>query len=232
MTKRDYSLLDKFLDERILDAHPNYVYEDPANTHIARTSIDILMKKYLQVNNLVLDVGCGTGRDMKYMDGYGLEVIGLNFLESEINDIRGNDGRKLKVYCADQSFTPFCNGTFDCVWSRHCLEHSIMPYFTLVEYNRILKDNGICYIELPAPGTNGQHETNPNHYSVMGKIMWENLFKRSGFEIMEQKEAEFEHEGKIIDVFYCYFLRKIGLPFAGYFRNLETRGVTMEKFQK
>ncbi len=214
---RDYSRLDQFLNERIWDANPNYNYEDENNKNLAVKAIDHLKELGLKNGNRVVDMGCGKGRDLKYMESLGLVGYGVNFLGSEITAEYIDN---IPVFNYDQSFTGFENDSFDCVYSRHCLEHSIMPYFTLFEYNRILKQGGLAYIELPGPETKGYHETNPNHYAVMGKAMWENLFIRSGFEILECNIISFDAgENLDYDTWYAFFLRKKSLPWEGWFRN-------------
>ena len=80
----------------------------------------------------------------------------------------------------DQSFLEFADNYFDFVWCRHCLEHSIFPYFTLQEISRVIKPEGYLYIEVPVPDTSCQNQTNKNNYSVLGKSMWLDLIKRSG----------------------------------------------------
>ena len=82
----------------------------------------------------------------------------------------------------DMSDLDFEDGSFDFIWCRHALEHSIFPMFTLSEFNRLLTAGGGVYVEVPAPETTAKHESNPNHYSVMGKTMWQHLFTRAGFE--------------------------------------------------
>src|SRR6185295_13701831 len=42
----------------------------------------------------------------------------------------------------DQSFLDFPDGSFDAIWCRHCLEHSVFPYFTLSGFNRVVKPGG------------------------------------------------------------------------------------------
>jgi len=94
----------------------------------------------------------------------------------------------------DQSFLEFAENYFDFVWCRHCLEHSIFPYFTLLEIARVIKPEGylyIEYIEVPAPDTSCKHQTNKNHYSVLGKSMWLDLIKRSGLEILQILDIQF-----------------------------------------
>lgn len=228
---RDYTNLDKFLDERVWDAHPNYDYENAANKSVAYNSIGRLFKDFgLEKDQLVLDVGCGDGRDLLEFERLGAEPHGLNFLQIDIDKIP----KHIPCWLADQSFMPFGNKSFDCVYSRHCLEHSIMPFFTLCEYNRVLKDDGLCYIELPAPDQIGaQHETNPNHYAVMGSKMWECLFVNSGFKVIEKCVADFWDQTDkanevLIDKWYLYFLRKQGSPLSGFFRDEEM----IKKFSK
>lgn len=216
---RDYTNLDKFLDERVWDAHPNYDYENQANSDIARRSVETLCTEFgFGKGQSVLDVGCGNGRDLKLFYQKGLMCFGLNFLQIDLQKVPDY----VYKYLADQSFTPFQNENFDLVYSRHCLEHSIMPFFTLCEYNRILKTQGMLYVELPNPDMEGQHETNPNHYSVMGVRMWEQLFKRSGFEIVKHDVVDFvvkDDNNRVIDMWNCFYMRKISLCGAGFFRD-------------
>lgn len=228
---RDYTNLDRFLDERVWDAHPNYDYENHTNTQVARDAIDTLCREFLKPNALVIDVGCGDGRDIKYFREKGFNAVGLNFLESEFKAIRD---KELPCIWGDQSFIPADNESFHCLYSRHCLEHSVMPFFTLVEYNRVLKMGGTCYIELPSPDVSGgQHETNPNHYAVMGRKMWEELFIRSGFEIRKFYTVDFslpeaEDPNQLIDQWFCYYLQKVTVSHGGFFRSKEN----LEKYSK
>jgi len=37
---------------------------------------------------------------------------------------------------------------------------------------------------VPAPDTSCQHQTNQNHYSVLGKSMWLDLIRRAGFDTL------------------------------------------------
>jgi len=92
----------------------------------------------------------------------------------------------------DQSFLNFPDQAFEFIWCRHCLEHSIFPYFTLCEFFRLLKTKGYLYIEVPAPDTSCHHERNQNHYSVLGKSMWIELIKRSGFNVLDTIDLSFE----------------------------------------
>ena len=92
----------------------------------------------------------------------------------------------------DQSFLEFNDETFDLIWCRHCLEHSIVPYFTLSGFFRALKPTGFLYIEVPAPDTSSKHQTNRNHYSILGKSMWVELIKRTGFKLLEVIDIDLE----------------------------------------
>jgi ubiquinone/menaquinone biosynthesis C-methylase UbiE len=91
----------------------------------------------------------------------------------------------------EQSFLDFPDGSFDLVWARHCVEHSVMPFFTLRGFRRILKPGGYLYLEVPAPDTTFHHETNPNHYSVLSRSGWQSLLKRSGFAMRWEDDFTF-----------------------------------------
>jgi SAM-dependent methyltransferase len=139
-------------------------------------------------NAKVLDVGCGQGVALKLFAARGCDAIGVTLNDDDVQACRANGHKVLKM---DQSFLDFPDATFDVLWVRHCLEHSIFPYFTLSGFHRVLKPGGSLYIEVPAPDTSCAHQTNGNHYSVLGKSMLGSLLERSGFRVLEILDINF-----------------------------------------
>lgn len=136
----------------------------------------------------ILDIGCGQGVALKLFQDNGFVATGITLNDE---DVRICKEKGFNVFKMDQSFLDFPDETFDCVWCRHCLEHSIFPYFTLAEISRVLKSQGFLYVEVPSPDTSSRHESNQNHYSVLGKSMWMQLLYRSGFQLMKSMDIKF-----------------------------------------
>ena len=103
-------------------------------------------------------------------------------------------GHTVKPY--DLSFLPQKDGYYDesvdLIFLRHALEHSPYPIFSLMEYNRVLKQNRQIYIEVPAPDCDRKHEDNPNHYSILGANQLAALLVRTGFDINRFENIEFD----------------------------------------
>lgn len=178
--------LGKFLDVLKADVYP----EIPSEPHlsITRQMVERLMtKKGIVAGQWVLDIGCGQGLAMRHFLAAGLTPIGIALGEDVLICLREG----LDVRSMDQSFLEFDNDSFDVIWCRHALEHSIFPYFTLAEFRRVLKPGGYLYVEVPAPDTSCHHEENPNHYSVLGKSLWRSLFLRAGFVVEEEIDIDF-----------------------------------------
>ncbi|MEI6213401.1 MAG: class I SAM-dependent methyltransferase [Desulfuromonadales bacterium] len=159
----------------------------PQHTIITTQVLECILDQMgITPENRILDVGCGQGPALDYLREKGyLSAIGITLNDEDVNICRDNGHNVRKM---DQSFLEFQDGSFDFVWARHVIEHSIFPYFTLTEYARALAPGGMLYLEIPAPGTPCHHETNPNHYSVLGHGNWVSLLGRSGFVI--------QHEGR------------------------------------
>ena len=64
-----------------------------------------------------------------------------------------------------------------------------------MEYNRVLKQGGKIYIEVPQPECDRKHEFNPNHYSIMGSSQLAALLIRCGFNIDKFNNLEFDGKG-------------------------------------
>jgi SAM-dependent methyltransferase len=113
----------------------------------------------------------------------------------------------LEVHEMDQNFMTFADESFDVLWSRHVLERSIAPMFTLSEYRRLTKAGGFLYIEVPAPDTSAHHERETNIYSALSPGAWQSLFMRAGFKILRgQRHAFTAPSGD--DAYYAFWLRK------------------------
>lgn len=96
----------------------------------------------------------------------------------------------------------FPDESFDCVFSSHCLEHSIDLIKTFQELNRVLVSGGNLLMAVPFGW-----EPNPEHPYFFGPQEWVSIVMDSGFEIrVAQIGREYPEQG------YDYFLacRKIG----------------------
>jgi len=176
------------------------------HTQISDKMISELINKIeLPQNARILDIGCGQGLGLRKFSDYGFNPVGIT-LNATDYEICKNQG--FEVYQMDQSFLQFNENEFDFLWARHVLEHSIFPYYTLHEYSRVLKKNGLVYIEVPAAGFDAVHENNPNHYSILTKTMWYSLFNKAGFNLLYELDFDLELEKNGKDQYWMFILNK------------------------
>ncbi|CAG0941613.1 demethylmenaquinone methyltransferase / 2-methoxy-6-polyprenyl-1,4-benzoquinol methylase [Candidatus Brocadiaceae bacterium] len=167
--------------------------------------VDVLNQLKLPPDAQILDVGCGQGPALEIFTSFGYKPVGITLNDEDVTACRSKGFHVLKM---DQSFLSFQNNTFDLIWARHCLEHSLMPYFTLGELYRVMKPLGFLYAEVPIPDTDAHHENNLNHYSVLTPSMWKSLILRTGFQIIHEGSFPFELHGGRQDEYFFAVLRK------------------------
>ena len=148
----------------------------------------------LPKNAKIIDPGCGPGYFLDAMKERGYtDLIGITLTSQDVESCKSK-GHVIKQY--DMSFLPQKDGYYeesvDFVFLRHALEHSPFPIFTLMEYNRVLKQGSKIYIEVPAPDCERQHENNLNHYSILGHNMIAALLHRTGFRIDTFNTLDFD----------------------------------------
>jgi SAM-dependent methyltransferase len=209
----------KFYNEWLYTAH---IY-DEGNSQMHESLTAQVITQYIDPLNLpkdykILDLGCGPGYFLDGMKSRGYtDVTGVTLSPGDIK-ICEDKGHIIKKY--DLSFLPQKDGYYDesvdFIFLRHALEHSPYPIFSLMEYNRILKQGGKIYIEVPAPDCERKHEWNLNHYSILGQNQLAALLSRCGFDINVFNNLEFTIEGKnetggdfnAKEVFYCIVATK------------------------
>lgn len=184
------------------------IYPEPEsidhNTIIINVLERLVDRGYLTPGMRILDVGCGQGYAMILMKKLGLKPIGVTVGRADLDACRR---KGLNAQCMDQSFLKFQESTFDFLWCRHCIEHSVFPYFTLSGFYRVMKPGAGLYLEMPAPDTSCKHHTNKNHYSILGKEMWFELILRSQFEILNSAVIKLETPMGP-DQYYSFVARK------------------------
>lgn len=185
----------KFYNEWLYTAH---IYDEgdsqfhkDLTTNVVTTYVDPLN---LAKDAIILDLGCGPGYFLDEMKTRGYtNVTGVTLSPGDIK-LCESKGHTIKKY--DLSFLPQKDGYYDesvdFIFLRHALEHSPYPIFSLMEYNRILKQNGKIYIEVPAPDCDRKHEFNLNHYSILGHNQLGALLQRTGFRIDAFNNLEFD----------------------------------------
>lgn len=203
LRQADIKKINAFLGEIKKDVYP----EPPSETHLEITirMIDFFINQYgLASHSEILDIGCGQGLALDIFTHEGHHPVGITMNAEDYSVCRQ---KGFLVYEMDQSFLDFDDDTFDLIWCRHCLEHSIFPYFTISEFYRVLKSKGHLYVEVPASDTSCQHERNRNHYSILGRRMWVELLQRSGFTVVDAIDINHEVPAGP-DLYYAFIQQK------------------------
>jgi len=209
----------KFYNEWLYTAH---IY-DEGDSEYHKTLTTLVVNKFIDPLNIdknskILDLGCGPGYFLDEMKSRGYtDLVGVTLSPGDIK-LCEDKGHTIKKY--DLSFIPQSDGYFDesvdFIFLRHALEHSPYPIFSLMEYNRILKQGGKIYIEVPAPDCDRGHEWNLNHYSILGKNQLAALLERTGFDTNMFNNLEFTPTMKnkdgidhtVKETYYCIIATK------------------------
>ncbi len=169
------------------------VYREPKFDYHERL-IDSAFETFVKKGSFkdVLDVGFGTGYSLEQFKRLGIDPIGIT-LDSD--ELQLATALKYDVRLMDMAFLDFADESFDLVWCRHTLEHSVMPMIALLEFNRVLKPGGYLYVEVPQDES--VHTDNPNHYSMLSDRSWQSLMRRTGLKLLYRGQWVIHLEGWI-----------------------------------
>lgn len=141
-------------DGKIKGAKPGdkeFYIEAENRRYFLEPYIPPLIRSIAEKNKLMLEVGCGSGADLRKFARHGMNVIGLDLSTSNANLTKqGLNVFNLKgeVINSDAENLPFKPGCLDIVYSFGVLHHTPNTKKAIDEIHRILKDDGKSLIML------------------------------------------------------------------------------------
>lgn len=107
------------------------------------------MSKILGKGSLILDAGCGPGRDSLYFLRHGYRVIGVDASDGMIKEAKKRVPA-VNFLKMDLEKLRFKKNTFDGIWAIASVLHVRRSKISevLVGFHRILKDGGIVFISV------------------------------------------------------------------------------------
>lgn len=130
----------------------------------------------------ILDGGCGTGFNLKYLKDYG-NITGLDISREALDFCKKRENKKLVQ--ADAENLPFKDGVFDVLTSLDCLEH-LDDDRCIKEYFRVLKPEGHLIVTVPAfMFLWSKHDEALHHKRRYNKDQLKNLLESNGFKVIK-----------------------------------------------
>ena len=152
-------MIDKEYKRKVFDRHAK-TYDQ--HSSLQNKISDNLFKKLDLINvspNLILDLGCGTGRNGRIMkDKYqNMKLINYDFSVNMLQEAKKNEnkilGNKSVFVCGDIEELSFPENTFDVVWSTSSLQWCNKLSDTFKKIQVTLKPGGLFIFSTFGPNT-------------------------------------------------------------------------------
>lgn len=108
---------------------------------------------YVPRNGIILDLGCGEGRNSLYLSQVGYNIVGLDLSYKAARVMRNNffeEELKGLVITGDARNLPFASDSVDGILAHHLFDHLDRKSFSLAfdEAFRVLKGNGVMLLTM------------------------------------------------------------------------------------
>ena len=94
----------------------------------------------------ILDIGSRDGGGVEYFKSCGHKAVGIELSQKLVDHAKG---KGIECVQGDMHHMPFDENQFDAIFAKDILEHSYDPQKALIEWSRVLKVEGLAYIECP-----------------------------------------------------------------------------------
>ena len=147
----------------------------------------------------VLDVGCSNGIFLDLFKNIGWETWGVEVSKSA--DEASKKGHKVKKSYFEKTKLP--RGYFDLIILNHTLEHMDDPTKVLTKAKRLLKEDGLLFVDVPNAGglssrilgEKWPHRLPEEHKHQFTRKKLKEVFVESGFNVLhwESRSGFFEY---------------------------------------
>lgn len=212
---------EKLVTKRYYDRNAARWAKERSNFDYCRQDFNFF--KQLLPNGKILDLGCGTGRDVYLFAPAGYEYLGVDISEGMVKQARKLfPDAKFKIM--DIMSLDFKDQTFDGIWSFTAYQHLSKSdiNIAIAEANRVLKMDGIGYITVKKGSKEGYlgEKGSERYWSFYGKNQFAKILKDNGFDILKFWEDKRDyHPPQDVSVFLCYIVRKISPPLVKKYIN-------------
>lgn len=139
------------------------------------------LKTFISPSSKILEIGCGSGLNLKPFQDFGCEVFGFDPSESEIEIAKFNGVNNVSVDSAESYIEKNKTLMFDVIFMRDVFQFLDNPFSTIAKYLAMLSPNGVfmstnkCFSKTDFI-TACHHAVIPNHptLTVMEKWCFEN----------------------------------------------------------
>lgn len=172
----------------------NYDYKVGNIALVYKENAEKLLKKYVPVGARILDLACAFGDLLSLLDKSNYKTYGIDISEYALKQAKKNTSAQL-IQGDLNKILPYKSNYFDSVFAFDIIEHVDSPYKFLQEIQRILKKNGIVFIQTPNINSIFEKITkdkwfgysDETHLHLFSRKSLKFLLKQSGFLIMENQ---------------------------------------------
>lgn len=182
-------------------------YQEKADEYVATTNRPIRRTQRLAFvdefrrllpGKRILDVGFGSGRDLLYFVGHGLEVEGIELTQAFIDVLRSKV--RVPLHKMDMRHLSFGESTFDGIWCCATLLHlqrsDTLP--TLQGFARVLRRDGVLGLTLKEgygegwdTRKNASLSTVPRYFTYYTKEEISDILHQVGFKILYEDRQQY-----------------------------------------
>ncbi|MFX0115314.1 MAG: class I SAM-dependent methyltransferase [Candidatus Hodarchaeota archaeon] len=184
------------MEERILktiqvyNEHANDYHRINASLEPIQDLLDFFIAS--MTGKRILDIGCGPGRDAKYLSMANFEVFGID-LSRNFLDIAEKNAPRAKFRLMDMRKLDFPGGFFDGIWAAASVLHIPKKdaLSTLRGFRTVLKSEGLLYIGLyHGQGEKmiiaSQYDNKERFYALYSVNEAKQLLRRAGFQVVKE----------------------------------------------
>ena len=169
-----------------------YAIEEDLWWYRGRRSVCMaLLERHLagRVDARILDVGCGTGFNMKELARFG-QVSGVDFADEALAYCRGRGLAEVRQ--GDAARLPYEDGAFDLVTAFDLIEHLDGDVVALQEFHRVTRPGGALLVYVPAlPFLFSYHDRVAQHRRRYWKRQLTQRLQTAGYEVRACSHVNF-----------------------------------------